>query len=129
MLHGTGQVCVPVCTPLVLNSPNLLCLVLQVHGSAPDIAGQDKANPLAMVLSAAMMCRYGLNLPKVGAEGGLRKGAGRGGAGWGAFQVQRASSRSAGHVPPLSMHGSILALPALPLPGAQPWPAAGCRSP
>lgn len=38
---------------------------LQVHGSAPDIAGQDKANPLAMVLSAAMMCRYGLNLPKV----------------------------------------------------------------
>ncbi|PSC69987.1 3-isopropylmalate dehydrogenase [Micractinium conductrix] len=36
-----------------------------VHGSAPDIAGQDKANPLAMVLSAAMMCRYGLNLPKV----------------------------------------------------------------
>lgn len=36
-----------------------------VHGSAPDIAGQDIANPLAMVLSAAMMCRYGLNLPKV----------------------------------------------------------------
>lgn len=31
-----------------------------VHGSAPDIAGQDKANPLAMVLSAAMMCRYAL---------------------------------------------------------------------
>ena len=38
---------------------------VQVHGSAPDIAGQDIANPLAMVLSAAMMCRYGLNLPKV----------------------------------------------------------------
>lgn len=36
-----------------------------VHGSAPDIAGQDKANPLAMVLSAAMMCRYGLDLPGV----------------------------------------------------------------
>lgn len=36
-----------------------------VHGSAPDIAGQDLANPLAMVLSAAMMCRYGLNLPAV----------------------------------------------------------------
>ena len=31
-----------------------------VHGSAPDIAGQDKANPLAMVLSAAMMLRIGL---------------------------------------------------------------------
>lgn len=36
-----------------------------VHGSAPDIAGQDVANPLAMVLSAAMMCRYDLNIPKV----------------------------------------------------------------
>jgi len=31
-----------------------------VHGSAPDIAGQDKANPLAMVLSAAMLLRVGL---------------------------------------------------------------------
>ncbi|MBF2016117.1 MAG: 3-isopropylmalate dehydrogenase [Rivularia sp. T60_A2020_040] len=32
-----------------------------VHGSAPDIARQDKANPLAQILSAAMMLRYGLN--------------------------------------------------------------------
>ncbi len=32
-----------------------------VHGSAPDIAGQDKANPLAQVLSAAMLLRYGLH--------------------------------------------------------------------
>jgi 3-isopropylmalate dehydrogenase len=28
------------------------------HGSAPDIAGQDKANPLATILSVAMMLRY-----------------------------------------------------------------------
>ncbi|MGF1513142.1 MAG: 3-isopropylmalate dehydrogenase [Elainellaceae cyanobacterium] len=35
-----------------------------VHGSAPDIAGQDKANPMAQVLSAAMMLRYGLNEPQ-----------------------------------------------------------------
>ena len=35
-----------------------------VHGSAPDIAGQDKANPIAQVLSAAMMLRYGLNQPE-----------------------------------------------------------------
>lgn len=35
-----------------------------VHGSAPDIAGQNKANPLAMILSAAMMLRYGLNQPQ-----------------------------------------------------------------
>ncbi|PSO51145.1 MAG: 3-isopropylmalate dehydrogenase [Cyanobacteria bacterium SW_9_44_58] len=34
-----------------------------VHGSAPDIAGEDKANPLAQVLSAAMMLRYGLDEP------------------------------------------------------------------
>ncbi|MBD2694752.1 3-isopropylmalate dehydrogenase [Anabaena catenula] len=35
-----------------------------VHGSAPDIAGLDKANPLAQILSAAMMLRYGLNQPE-----------------------------------------------------------------
>ena len=34
-----------------------------VHGSAPDIAGQDLANPLAQILSAAMMLRYGLDEP------------------------------------------------------------------
>ena len=36
-----------------------------VHGSAPDIAGQDKANPLAQVLSVAMMLRYALEQPVV----------------------------------------------------------------
>ena len=34
------------------------------HGSAPDIAGQNKANPLAQILSAAMMLRYDLSRPK-----------------------------------------------------------------
>ena len=33
-----------------------------VHGSAPDIAGEDKANPLAMILSVGMMMRYSFNL-------------------------------------------------------------------
>lgn len=33
------------------------------HGSAPDIAGTDQANPLATILSAAMLLRYSLNLP------------------------------------------------------------------
>ena len=46
----------------------------QVHGSAPDIAGQDIANPMAMVLSAAMMCRYGLDLPAVSTPVGLDLG-------------------------------------------------------
>jgi 3-isopropylmalate dehydrogenase len=35
-----------------------------IHGSAPDIAGQDKANPLAAVLSAALLLRYSLKLEK-----------------------------------------------------------------
>ena len=34
-----------------------------IHGSAPDIAGTDAANPLAMILSAAMMCTYDLARP------------------------------------------------------------------
>ena len=33
-----------------------------VHGSAPDIAGQDKANPMSTILSAAMMLRYTFGL-------------------------------------------------------------------
>ena len=35
-----------------------------IHGSAPDIAGQDKANPLATILSAAMLLRLGLDMPE-----------------------------------------------------------------
>ena len=35
-----------------------------IHGSAPDIAGQDKANPLATILSVAMMLRYTFSLQK-----------------------------------------------------------------
>ncbi len=34
------------------------------HGSAPDIAGKDIANPLATILSAAMLLRYSLDLDK-----------------------------------------------------------------
>ena len=34
-----------------------------IHGSAPDIAGQSKANPLATILSVAMMLRHSLNRP------------------------------------------------------------------
>ncbi|GAB4842125.1 3-isopropylmalate dehydrogenase 1, chloroplastic [Ancistrocladus abbreviatus] len=35
-----------------------------IHGSAPDIAGQNKANRLATILSAAMLMRYGLGEEK-----------------------------------------------------------------
>ena len=34
------------------------------HGSAPDIAGKNIANPIATILSAAMMLRYSLDLDK-----------------------------------------------------------------
>ncbi|GIR17123.1 MAG: 3-isopropylmalate dehydrogenase [Pelagibacteraceae bacterium] len=36
-----------------------------VHGSAPDIAGQDKANPIATILSLSMMLKYNLNKPEL----------------------------------------------------------------
>jgi len=35
-----------------------------IHGSAPDIAGQDKANPLATILTCAMLLRFSFNLEK-----------------------------------------------------------------
>ena len=35
-----------------------------IHGSAPDIAGQDRANPIATILSVAMMFRYSFQLPR-----------------------------------------------------------------
>jgi 3-isopropylmalate dehydrogenase len=36
-----------------------------IHGTAPDIAGKDVANPLATILSAALMLRYSLGQPEV----------------------------------------------------------------
>jgi 3-isopropylmalate dehydrogenase len=38
-----------------------------VHGSAPDIAGQDKANPLATILCVAMLLEHGLGRPEAAA--------------------------------------------------------------
>jgi 3-isopropylmalate dehydrogenase len=38
-----------------------------IHGSAPDIAGQDKANPLATILSLSMMLTHSFNQPKAAA--------------------------------------------------------------
>ena len=39
-----------------------------VHGSAPDIAGDDSANPLATILSAAMLLRFSLDAPEAANE-------------------------------------------------------------
>jgi 3-isopropylmalate dehydrogenase len=44
--------------------PGALGLYEPVHGSAPDIAGQGVANPIATCLSAAMMLRYSLGAPE-----------------------------------------------------------------
>ena len=37
-----------------------------VHGSAPDISGQDKANPIAMIMSFAMMLNYSFDMQEEG---------------------------------------------------------------
>ena len=39
-----------------------------IHGSAPDIAGKDVANPLATILSVAMMLRYSFAQPEMAAR-------------------------------------------------------------
>ncbi|MCY0884649.1 MAG: 3-isopropylmalate dehydrogenase [Firmicutes bacterium] len=39
-----------------------------IHGSAPDIAGQDKADPIGAILSTALLCRYSWELPEVAAR-------------------------------------------------------------
>lgn len=39
-----------------------------IHGSAPDIAGQQKANPIAAISSVAMLCRYSLGLEEAACE-------------------------------------------------------------
>jgi len=46
-----------------LGEPGKPGLYEPIHGSAPDIAGQNLANPLATILSAAMLLRYSLNEP------------------------------------------------------------------
>ena len=65
-----------------LGAPGAPGVFEPVHGSAPDIAGQGMANPLAMFLSAAMMLRHGLGFENEAAalesavdralDGGLR---------------------------------------------------------
>lgn len=45
-----------------LGKPGMPGMYEPVHGSAPDIAGQDKANPCAAILSAAMMLRWSFGL-------------------------------------------------------------------
>ncbi len=51
-----------------------------IHGSAPDIAGKDVANPLATILSAAMMLRYSLDQDAAAGriEAAVRKVLGQG---------------------------------------------------
>ena len=48
-----------------LGEPGTPGIFEPVHGSAPDIAGEGKANPYATILSAAMMFRYSLGRPDV----------------------------------------------------------------
>ncbi len=61
-----------------------------IHGSAPDIAGQGMANPLATILSVAMMLRYSLERPRGGGpDRGRRLARARSGAADGRYPVPR----------------------------------------
>ena len=46
-----------------------------IHGSAPDIAGQNKANPIATILSAAMMLRYAFDMADEGCARRISSGS------------------------------------------------------
>ena len=50
-----------------------------IHGSAPDIAGQGKANPMAMILSLAMLLRHSFGMEEQAAriENAVAKALGR----------------------------------------------------
>jgi len=48
-----------------LNWGQEVALAEPVHGSAPDIAGKGIANPIATILSAALLARYAWRLPDV----------------------------------------------------------------
>ncbi len=65
------------------------------HGSAPDIAGKDLANPLATILSAAMMLRYSLQQPDAAdrIERAVRTVLA---AGWRTADIAAAGTRAAG---------------------------------
>lgn len=51
-----------------LGAPGTPGMYEPVHGSAPDIAGQNRANPLAAILSAAMLLRWSLSLHEEAAK-------------------------------------------------------------
>ena len=75
-----------------------------IHGSAPDIAGQEIANPIAMILSAAMMLRYSLNLHDEASavEGAITKVLNEG------YRTEDIS-KDGGQVVPTSRMGDIIA--------------------
>ncbi|MEJ7718241.1 MAG: isocitrate/isopropylmalate family dehydrogenase [Thermoleophilaceae bacterium] len=88
-----------------------------VHGSAPDIAGTGRANPLAMLLSAAMMLRHGLAYGGRGRGAGIR---GRPGARGGASHLRPRRRRR--------HRGGHRGRPRQPLRGVSPAPARRFRA-
>ena len=79
-----------------------------VHGSAPDIAGQGLANPLAMFLSAAMMLRHGLGLESEAAavESGVERALARACARQ-TWEGRRAPSRRRGQCSTISNRSAM----------------------
>lgn len=66
-----------------------------IHGSAPDIAGQDKANPMATILSVAMMLRlsFGMDEEAAAVESAVQKVLA---AGWRTGDIMSAGNRQVG---------------------------------
>jgi len=81
-----------------------------VHGSAPDIAGKDLANPLAAILSAAMLCEHSLGAKEIAAD---IRGA--------VASVLDAGHRTADLVPPGQAHVGCKKMGALVLAGLDRW--------
>lgn len=77
-----------------------------VHGSAPDIAGRDVANPLAAILSAAMLCEHSLGAKEIAAD--IRRAV---------ASVLDAGHRTADLVPPGQVHVGCKKMGALVLAG------------
>lgn len=57
-----------------INAGDTYCIAQAQHGSAPDIAGQDRANPTSLILSAAMLLRWIGDRNGIGALGAAAKG-------------------------------------------------------
>ena len=103
-----------------------------VHGSAPDIAGQGKANPLAMIMSFAMMLKYSFNmqedsvLVENAVQAVLSKGLRTADISDGADKI--VSTQDMGKALPISWVDTILSAPSLISAVLKPFDRTACTA-